>query len=253
MVQYRGRGILADFEYAKKFDPKPTKEASSDPKTGTAFFMAIEIQTQRWLYQPKPLRVRDANESSPPPMIHNHQHDGESLLWVVLWTYIVRLLRAPPSEVPDAAPQRRHTVLQRAIANIFRNDGGCERDHEEALTRPDDFARRVLDVAFPRKDWDAPGMETYMTLSEVLRSALVQFQEAYNNRQYATDDIPSYCSVYVTLSDTFTLLRNHYDACSNKYPSLHSRQLSDDAQTPPSLPVRKRSRQSEDDEDYCTI
>ena len=30
LLCYSGRGILADFEYAKKFDPKPTVEASPE-------------------------------------------------------------------------------------------------------------------------------------------------------------------------------------------------------------------------------
>ena len=231
--------------------------------------MPVEIQIQRWLYQPKPEKVRGAKQIPIPPIIHNYQHDGESLLWVVLWTYLVRLITAPPSDVPDAPPQRWPSVLEMAIANIFRNDGRCERAREDALLRPDDFARKVLDVAFPPEDWDVHGTETLLDPSEILRSALVQLQEAYKNRKYDTDSISSYSPVYNTLADTFALLRNHHGACADQYPSLRSfishvrpsslpvrvkrvrsQQPKDHAQAPRSISVRKCSRQPKDDEDY---
>ncbi|KAI0735311.1 hypothetical protein C8Q76DRAFT_278275 [Earliella scabrosa] len=270
LLCYSGRGILADFEYAKKFDPKPTKEASSNRKTGTAFFMAVEIQAQQWLYQPEEPDVLGAKRIPIPPIIHNYQHDGESLLWLVLWTYLVRLITAPPSDVPDATPQRSPSALELATANIFRSDDGrYELERLNALLNPAVFAHNVLDVAFPPKDWDVHGTETLLDPSEILRSALVQSRKAYMKREYATDNISSYCPVYKTLADTFALLRNHYGACSNEYPSLRSfvshvppsslpvsvrrissQQPKDDAQAPPSLPVRKRSRQPKNDEDY---
>lgn len=33
LLLYNGRGLLADLEYAKKFNADPQKQASADPKT----------------------------------------------------------------------------------------------------------------------------------------------------------------------------------------------------------------------------
>ncbi|KAI0669718.1 hypothetical protein C8Q78DRAFT_1080406 [Trametes maxima] len=119
LMWYNDRGLLADLEYARKFDPAARSRA--DSKTGTAFFMAVEIQKQLMLYsRPSNSRTRsDARAalfgtgSDPemtwraPPVIHNFQHDLESMFWVLLWTYLVRLPHPwlpSPEGVPVAQP-----------------------------------------------------------------------------------------------------------------------------------------------------
>ncbi|KAH9479872.1 hypothetical protein JR316_0008468 [Psilocybe cubensis] len=44
------RVVLADLEYAKKYPPPEELSGSSDPKTGTPFFMPIEVMMQRSLF-----------------------------------------------------------------------------------------------------------------------------------------------------------------------------------------------------------
>ncbi|KAH9485693.1 hypothetical protein JR316_0002604 [Psilocybe cubensis] len=107
---------LADLEYAKKFPQHDAHEKSVDPKTGTPYFMPLEIMLKRYLYHPrtrkhttalergekaKPAKVvfRDRKKlrgvSSKPAstrhVIHNFQHDLESLWWILLWTVTCRI------------------------------------------------------------------------------------------------------------------------------------------------------------------
>ncbi|KAG2018747.1 other/FunK1 protein kinase [Coprinopsis cinerea AmutBmut pab1-1] len=98
---------LSDLEYAKRFPPD-SAQTSSDPKTGTPFFMAHEILTSsslsgfyhQNLAVPKRTSRRAARntarrggavESRPVVIIiHNYQHDLESLWWMVLWLVTMR-------------------------------------------------------------------------------------------------------------------------------------------------------------------
>ncbi|KAG8937945.1 hypothetical protein FRC04_009870, partial [Tulasnella sp. 424] len=131
------QGILADLEYAKRFEPE-LAEGSSDPKTGTAFFMAVEIQKQVLFYNldasqsnhslakgrnkeldnneeeeseekeyEEGLSEESSSESSSSSeesseeeasesnlkrsidVIHNFEHDMESIFWLYLWILLL--------------------------------------------------------------------------------------------------------------------------------------------------------------------
>ncbi|PPQ78291.1 hypothetical protein CVT25_011750 [Psilocybe cyanescens] len=96
---------LSDLEYAKPFPPPAGYKASTDPKTlqGTPYFMPFEILQKRYLY----LFSEDDISSSAwnsgdgflsekdDVVIHNFQHDLESVWWILLWTLTCRIVHAP--------------------------------------------------------------------------------------------------------------------------------------------------------------
>ncbi|KAA1477653.1 hypothetical protein DENSPDRAFT_617523 [Dentipellis sp. KUC8613] len=95
-----GRGILSDLEYAKKFNPDG--RGNSDPKTGTPYFMAIEMQYQTYFkvhHLNRKLSIQDesidetldAVDKKMSHVIHNYEHDLESFFWLLLWTIIARI------------------------------------------------------------------------------------------------------------------------------------------------------------------
>ncbi|KXN88359.1 hypothetical protein AN958_07504 [Leucoagaricus sp. SymC.cos] len=85
---------LSDLEYAKRVDTN--RPASTDPKTGTPFFMPFEIHSRRRLHwapmadtsrgldDPYP---RNSGDGEPWQLIprHLHVHDVESLWWILAW------------------------------------------------------------------------------------------------------------------------------------------------------------------------
>ncbi|KAH9485685.1 hypothetical protein JR316_0002595 [Psilocybe cubensis] len=103
---------LADFEYAKKFSHSYL--TPRDPKTGTPYFMPLEVMFNSYLYDPRlqaaargeydikqPLEdfIRERKKQraallqskSPKYVIHNFQHDLESVWWILLWTVTCRI------------------------------------------------------------------------------------------------------------------------------------------------------------------
>ncbi|EAU89781.2 other/FunK1 protein kinase [Coprinopsis cinerea okayama7 len=80
---------LSDLEYAKRFPGNPTATASTEVKTGTMYFMAVEVQSSQ-------LILTDTSEASNTVIIHNPQHDLESLWWILLWLVTMRVRQNLP-------------------------------------------------------------------------------------------------------------------------------------------------------------
>ncbi|RXW20599.1 hypothetical protein EST38_g5253 [Candolleomyces aberdarensis] len=98
---------LADLEYAKAF--KDGSPPTTDPKTGTPYFMAHEILTRNYIR----VGTQDIDEGTlkearnearqrivcPPsekhPLRHNFQHDLESVFWIALWIVTARIDHPP--------------------------------------------------------------------------------------------------------------------------------------------------------------
>ncbi|KAG2336967.1 hypothetical protein BDR05DRAFT_1011205 [Suillus weaverae] len=89
-----GIGKLGDFEYAKKIDSK----TSQDVRTGTMHFMALEVESQKYLYFPNPdtftfdtgLPLKPPfrmNFPLKPPFRMNFLHDIESVWWAFTWIF----------------------------------------------------------------------------------------------------------------------------------------------------------------------
>ncbi|KAF4623082.1 hypothetical protein D9613_001538 [Agrocybe pediades] len=100
-VDGRWQAKLSDLEYAKKFPPTKINKDIKDPKTGTPYFMPIEILKQSYLYLDLDSieataggDTPDASDAPAQPHVvvtHNFQHDLESLWWIILWTLTCRV------------------------------------------------------------------------------------------------------------------------------------------------------------------
>ncbi|KAH9474514.1 hypothetical protein JR316_0012975 [Psilocybe cubensis] len=97
---------LMDLEYARPFQ-RPD-EAAADPKTGTPFFMPIEILKQEYFYrkgleQPEDDvdyiasrgRRRAVKAAKNDIVTHNFQHDLESVWWLILYLIVSRVFIQP--------------------------------------------------------------------------------------------------------------------------------------------------------------
>ncbi|KAJ2930980.1 hypothetical protein H1R20_g6113, partial [Candolleomyces eurysporus] len=109
---------LADLEYAKAF--KDGSPPTTDPKTGTPYFMAHEILSRDYVrdgtqrVQKRTLKEKKAQQerrkhiniadspSEEYPLRYNFQHDLESVFWIALWIITARI---------DHTPSIRHANL----------------------------------------------------------------------------------------------------------------------------------------------
>ncbi|KAF6758604.1 hypothetical protein DFP72DRAFT_887661 [Ephemerocybe angulata] len=91
---------LSDLEYAKKVPSNVQR--SPEPKTGTPYFMAYEIQSSKFICPPAPLpptltfvvwgEVEYEERKEPPAcVVHTFFHDIESLYWLILWIITSRV------------------------------------------------------------------------------------------------------------------------------------------------------------------
>ncbi|KAF5334124.1 hypothetical protein D9611_014900 [Ephemerocybe angulata] len=91
---------LSDLEYAKKVPSNVQR--SPEPKTGTPYFMAYEIQSSNFICPPAPLpptltfvvwgKVESKKRTEPPAcVVHTFFHDIESLYWLILWIITSRV------------------------------------------------------------------------------------------------------------------------------------------------------------------
>ncbi|KAG2008988.1 other/FunK1 protein kinase [Coprinopsis cinerea AmutBmut pab1-1] len=129
---------LADLEYAKKFPNTGPDSSSAIPKTGTPFFMAVEIQGKFHILPPKAQPQYSAtggflvqqylNQAAAlvKPVVHSPQHDLESIWWIFLWLASKRVKRPFPSllgkgpfdtngEIPGVG--ERHRILQSCLVH----------------------------------------------------------------------------------------------------------------------------------------
>ncbi|KAF9241208.1 hypothetical protein BU15DRAFT_45238 [Melanogaster broomeanus] len=86
VLRYDDRGLIMDLEYAKKME---TSDPSHDVRTGTADFMACEVEAQEYLFDTKatPRNIfKDLRDQvARPPFRANPLHDLESLWWILMW------------------------------------------------------------------------------------------------------------------------------------------------------------------------
>ncbi|TFY52299.1 hypothetical protein EVG20_g10608 [Dentipellis fragilis] len=178
-AEMQGRGILSDLEYAKKFDANG--QGSADPKTdtqGTPFFMAIEIQRQSHIYRPRkavgleelPSRITIKHSKSL-LMIHNFEHDLESLFWVLLWTITVR---------------GGNESTQRRVGLIFQQDSHCSREREEVITAGSELVEE-LEGLVPQE------LKEFLGYIEVFSFVLM---DSYLTREFKLGDLSTYSGLY---------------------------------------------------------
>jgi len=218
------RGILADLEYARRFRPS---DGNPDPKTvrmtayiygsegsltagqGTAFFMAVEIQKQVLLYIPQlPLdenlsgflagNITTSPELQPHPMppdinfvVHNFEHDMESIFWLLLWTLLVRF----PCNLDS---NKERSEFAGILSEIFQDTSICSRKRERVFSQMGflhDLLARFL----------APQLKPLQAPLDALRTALVT---GYLRRKHEFNDLSSYSILYKFLRMTLIICQH---------------------------------------------
>ncbi|KAF5386314.1 hypothetical protein D9757_008612 [Collybiopsis confluens] len=107
----RPRGIVGDFEYAKRCDD----QVEHEKRTGTSEFMAYEAASQRYRYLDRHARLTSGlGLSGQAKFAHNPLHDLESLWWILL--YII--LHKDDSATPAQNPQNRNLH----VIALFQSD-----------------------------------------------------------------------------------------------------------------------------------
>ncbi|KAF5363264.1 hypothetical protein D9756_001090 [Leucocoprinus leucothites] len=114
------QGLLSDLEYAREFDR--VSQRASDPKTGTPFFMPVEIHQGRKLRyaeedvsedrdilcQEEISSVNSGETSENVKAVFLFHHDLESLMWIGLWVVLGKIAG--------------HTPSRKAFPLLFTND-----------------------------------------------------------------------------------------------------------------------------------
>ncbi|TFY59789.1 hypothetical protein EVG20_g7659 [Dentipellis fragilis] len=180
-TETEGRGILSDLEYAKKFDANG--QGSADPKTGTPFFMAIEIQRHVYIYRTDDAAYYlssgqfefddplDLSGNEDPVMIHNFEHDLESFFWLLLWTITVRT---------------GDVKTQNLVSSIFHQSSQCSSAREKAITDGRELIKGLnTNICQELKDLVEPVAR--------LRRALMW---GYVNRKETFGDLTTYSPLY---------------------------------------------------------
>ncbi|KIO32631.1 hypothetical protein M407DRAFT_18394 [Tulasnella calospora MUT 4182] len=184
------RGILADLEYAKQFDPEGAR-GSSDRKTGTAFFMAIEIQSQYLIYRETsglPSPDEDETRSDPETstgVIHNFEHDMESIFWLFLWILLVRF---PPKRTAE-----QKSKFAGAVSTIFQDTSKCSMERLHLFTDKN-LLHQFLNL------WLNPDLAPIIGPLLRLRKALTS---GYDGRKLNFGDRASYAQLYLYLDLVF--------------------------------------------------
>ncbi|PPQ79053.1 hypothetical protein CVT25_002362, partial [Psilocybe cyanescens] len=120
---------LMDLEYARKFPPPDNYEAAVDPKTGTPYFMPTEILAMEYLYQPieeveimgRSKYTANTNAPSRDIVIHNFQHDLESLWWLILYLIISHIKDQPIEDWQNSVFKDAVERCKNWAAPIFQN------------------------------------------------------------------------------------------------------------------------------------
>ncbi|KAF5324781.1 hypothetical protein D9611_004065 [Ephemerocybe angulata] len=127
---------LADLEYAKKVSPKIP--GSPDPKTGTPYFMAYEIQVSHLISRTWAPEVEHESglvewgkfvdigegEEKCLGVVHTFFHDIESFWWLILWIITCRIAGCDASKnevqaifpLISTPPQPRFDVLRNGLS-----------------------------------------------------------------------------------------------------------------------------------------
>ncbi|KAG2009008.1 other/FunK1 protein kinase [Coprinopsis cinerea AmutBmut pab1-1] len=84
---------LSDLEHARRFpDPETPVE---DRVTGTPYFIAYEVLDAQALLPSKAVSYEDLSYEFL-PIVHNYQHDLESIFWILLWLISMRVNETLP-------------------------------------------------------------------------------------------------------------------------------------------------------------
>ncbi|KAJ3532846.1 hypothetical protein NMY22_g7580 [Coprinellus aureogranulatus] len=246
------QGKLGDLEYAKRF---PSDTGSPDPKTGTAFFMPVEIAQGRRLALAEHDRIKrkiarieglnaverskllkielaasrnagpsgDTQDEKLDPLQHHFTHELECIWWLSLWAITCRLgswLRVSTFFVPHnplSALGNREGLLRSGPHGIFNLLG---RELHPSLELVYDQLRQIREFL----------ADNYLELSEldaVSRASPAVHSHAYTMlRGLVNVDIPSDAPPLVNSSnpDWKVLTYGEGKATERKAPAKRSRQ-----------------------------
>ncbi|PPQ83150.1 hypothetical protein CVT25_005393 [Psilocybe cyanescens] len=270
---------LSDLEYAKKFPPPRDYIPATDPKTATPYFMPHEILANRHIY----ISAVDGDEHKDPfstdriqVVIHNFQHDLESVWWLLLWTLVARIKH-------DISNDWAKMIFQNTLhLSIARDRCFCESIHPKlhdilatpakGFSKPMDDLRQIMVKAYHNreKDGNIRNAGTYLHVHSQFEGlfAVIERQKGWRKarktklivdrphrkktgvRKAATQDppegVPSEPSVPVKNSTLRT--RAIQPQPTSRKPRVHQparvkRELSDDERAPPLRPgPSKRSK-----------
>ncbi|KAH9848221.1 hypothetical protein C2E23DRAFT_862778 [Lenzites betulinus] len=176
---YNGRGILGDLEYAKKFDL--SVGGHSDPRTGTPFFMAVELQTGSHIYRPHidlALGRPSTREPSLAVVRHNFQHDVESFFWILLWVSVARIpggraTATVPFEMSDPNVFNTRRQIMMGQGGIFDKIlAGLSEDIREDLSDTLLTMQWALEGSYDGRKYAFEAMETYAPVYGFFRRQL---------------------------------------------------------------------------------
>ncbi|KAF4615049.1 hypothetical protein D9613_002445 [Agrocybe pediades] len=154
---------ISDLEYARKF---PRDEpASPDPKTGTPFFMPLEIHfgqpvlpinedsTSTDLIFPKSV----SDPSGEIKQVHSYQHELEALWWLWVWLVLLKTMHEHPMNSEDISHIFNHgeNPSSERLGAFVRGFAGTIRDsfHPDThqIRNRLDFLRRSLLTEYTRR------------------------------------------------------------------------------------------------------
>ena len=162
--------------------------------------MAVEIQKQIHIYTPTVsidrknlLGLFTSNDCLPGntntpirrPVVHNFEHDMESIFWLLLWTLLVRF----PCNL-DSNEER--STFAGVLSEIFQDTSICSSTREGVFREAgtlNNLLTRFL----------APELKPLQASLDGLRNVLVA---GYMNRKYDSNDLSSYSTLYEFLRMT---------------------------------------------------
>ncbi|KAF7776468.1 hypothetical protein Agabi119p4_4861 [Agaricus bisporus var. burnettii] len=191
------KGKLSDLEYAREFRDV---NGSRDPKTGTPFFMPIEIHDgmtfsrlsrldtpddinvfKKSRVAQKVFKGTDPTRSSPR---YRFQHDLESLWWVALWILIYRVVHPlgqkvsekifTPSSTPSLA--RRQLFTGKRVMGTLAQNLHPSLNVEDIINPMESIPRMLYDSYLTEKDLEPQALHTiyskfFLFLSLLVRAA----------------------------------------------------------------------------------
>ncbi|KAG2008959.1 other/FunK1 protein kinase [Coprinopsis cinerea AmutBmut pab1-1] len=200
---------LSDLEYAKRFPSDAP--ASSQPKTGTPYFMPCEILMQRLFRKVAYNRVTDISDEPStsvvprPSVIHGYQHDLESVWWIILWLITMRVAMKLPRtwgkkifcNEPDA--NNRKVVL----------------DPSDPLPEQPDLVEGLPEIL--------KGSSFLTAVDNLRRNILVEYMNRNADNKHS--DLTSYSWI---AGEAFKLFFSHVSLSRKEWEGLEMKQKMDD-------------------------
>ena len=149
--------------------------------------MAIEIHSQVHLYIHHATLEEswlaglagDISQSDGPCVVHNFQHDMESIFWILLWTILVRF----PCDLDSSKERSEFTGI---LSEIFQDTSICSLRREQVFSQAGALCNLL-------SRYLASQLKPLQSAVDALHFMLVS---GYLARKYEFDNMPSYSRLY---------------------------------------------------------